>query len=284
MLAAVYQNMGQLALALQHVLAWEKTKSQLAVESASLRYKALTLEFQLETLQRHTELEGLASLGSLVAAITHEINSPLGVIQSSANLNATAAEKLVSGYDAKAVATLQSNAKVIAEATRRISDLVSRLKVFAGIDQARYAKIELLRAVEDSIALLRPEFEDRIKVFVEHEPVPPLYVYPTELHQVFLNLLRNAVQAIQADGIVKIRITADDTWIRVAFTDDGRGIASEALPNLFTPSFSSGSGRVRASLSLFTCMAVVKKHGGDIQVQSENREKARRSPSCFHAP
>jgi two-component system NtrC family sensor kinase len=239
------------------------------VDQAALRYKAIALEAELETLIRHTELEGLASLGGLVGAIAHEINSPLGAIQSAANVATLAAEKLVAGHDPKAVEALVTNAHVITEASRRISSLVARLKVFAGVDQARYARTEIVQAVEDAVALLRPEFEDRVEVHIEHASVPAIYAYPTELHQLFLNLLRNAVQAIEGAGTVTIHMNADEFWIRVAFTDTGRGIAPEQLSGLFAPGFNSGSGRVRASLSLFTCMVIAKKHGGDILVKSQ---------------
>jgi two-component system NtrC family sensor kinase len=77
------------------------------------------------------------------------------------------------------------------------------------------------------------------------------------------------VQAIDGAGTLTIRVTADETWIHVDFVDSGRGIPPDQLRTLFTPGFSSGSGRVRASMSLFTCMAIVKKHRGDIRVQSE---------------
>jgi signal transduction histidine kinase len=88
------------------------------------------------------------------------------------------------------------------------------------------------------------------------------------MHQVFLNLLRNATHAIAGNGKVVIRITADEQRIYVAFADSGPGIPSDVLPHLFSPSFRSDGKRVRASLSLFTCLAVVKKHGGDIGVES----------------
>jgi signal transduction histidine kinase len=220
-------------------------------------------------LEENAELESLASLGGLVAAIAHEINSPLGAILSSANVAMLAAEKLTSGPDAKAVDALLTNARVICEATRRISSLVGRLRVFAGIDQSRYTRVDLVQSIEDTVALLKPEFEDRIAVIIESEPVPVIFGYATELHQLFLNLLRNAVQAIDGAGSLTIRATADETWIHVDFVDSGRGIPPSQLRTLFTPGFSSGSGRVRASLSLFTCMAIVKKHRGDIRVQSE---------------
>ncbi|HYI95015.1 MAG TPA: ATP-binding protein, partial [Bryobacteraceae bacterium] len=268
-LADVYQSTGQLAPALQHVLAWEKAKSELAVDEASLRYRALALESQLETVQRHAELERLVSLGSLVAAIVHEINSPLGAIQSSANVVVRAIEKLSSDSNAKLVDAAKSNAAVITQGAKRIAELVTRLKVFAGVDQARYAKIDIISAIEDCIALLRPEAEDRVTMEVEHDCEPTIYAYASELHQLFLNLIRNGIQAIEGAGTVKVRVHCEDGWFRIEFTDSGRGIPAHLLPNLFTPSFTSGTGRVRASLSLFTSMAVAKKHRGDIEVETE---------------
>jgi tetratricopeptide (TPR) repeat protein len=118
-LADVYQQTGQLAPALQHVFAWEKAKSELAIDEASLRYRVLKLEVQFEMVHRHAELEALASLGSLVSAIVNELNSPLGAIQSSANVSTRALEKLYAGYDVGLLRVLESNAQVIAGAAGR---------------------------------------------------------------------------------------------------------------------------------------------------------------------
>ena len=267
-MAGVYQQQGQLASALQHFMDGEKVKSGLDIEQAALRYKAVVFESQLDALQRRAELEGLASLGGLVAAIAHEINSPLGAIHSSANVATLAAEKLISGHDPKAASVLRSNAQVINDAAHRISELVSRLKVLAGIDQASYTRVDLEHAVNDVVALLKPQYDQRVAVVVESEPVPPIFGYAAELYHVFLNLLSNACQAIEGAGSVTIRIASDERWFRISFTDTGRGIAPELLSQLFTPGFSAGSGRVRASLSLFTCRLIARKHGGEIQVRS----------------
>lgn len=268
-LAGVYQQLGQLAAALQHYMDGEKVKSGLDVDQAALRYKAVIFESQLDALQRRAELEGLASLGGLVAAIAHEINSPLGAIQSSANVATLAAEKLIKGHDPKAVSVLQSNTGVITEAAHRISELVSRLKVLAGIDQASYARVDLDRALHDVVALLKPRFDQRVAVTIESDPTPPIYGYAAELYHVFLNLLSNAIQAIEGAGSVAIRLSADQRWFRVSFTDTGKGIPADLISQLFTPSFNTGAGRVRASLSLFTCRLIARKHGGEIQVRSE---------------
>ena len=266
-LADVYQAQGQLAKALHHFMAADKVRSSLDVDQAALRYKAIIFEQQLEQLQRTAELESMASLGGLVGAIAHEVNSPLGAIQSSAQVTAAAADK-VAAHDPRTASALKTNAQVIIEASHRISELVQRLKLLAGIDQARYTTIDVKRAVQDVIALLRPEFEDRVEVTIECADVPTLFAYATELYQVFLNLLRNAVQAIEGAGSVAICLRTDDEHVRISFRDTGRGIAPEMLPQLFSPAFRSAAGRIRASLSLFTCRLIVRRHGGDISVES----------------
>jgi signal transduction histidine kinase len=268
-LADVYHRQGQLAPALDHFMTFDKVRSGLDVDQATLRYKAVVFESQLETMQRTAELETLASLGGLVAAIAHEINTPLGAIQSSADVAIKAADRLLMSHDVKAAAVLRSNARVIADASLRISELVKRLKLIGGIDQARYSRIDLVSAVEDVVALLRPEFEPRVTVSIEHDDVPPIYAYATELYQVFLNLLRNSVKAIEDAGTVTVRVAGDEHWFRVSFIDSGRGIPEPLVHQVFSPGFTSDSGRVRASLSLFTCLLVAKKHGGDIHVESE---------------
>jgi signal transduction histidine kinase len=268
-LAEVHRQCDQLAAALQHYMTAEKIRSSLDVDRAALRYKAVVFEAQLAALQRDAELESLASLGRLVAAITHEVNSPLGAIQSSADVAMLATGKLLTAHDLKAVNALRANAQVIMDASHRISQLMGRLKLISGIDQARYASIDIPSAIDDVVCLLQPEFRDRVSLSVESEKIPLIYAYASELYQVFINLLRNSIQAIEGSGSVSIRISADDKWFRVAFTDTGHGIPAALLPRLFLPDFNSESGRVRASLSLFACMSVVKKHGGNIHVESE---------------
>jgi tetratricopeptide (TPR) repeat protein len=88
LLATAYEAAGDLASALYHLRCCDKVKSDLAVERSAMRYTAAVHEADLEAVQRQTELNSLATLGSLVAAISHEINSPLGAIQSSADIAA----------------------------------------------------------------------------------------------------------------------------------------------------------------------------------------------------
>jgi signal transduction histidine kinase len=267
-LADAYQRSGQFEAALRHFKEYERVKSELAADQAALRYRAIALQTQLEAFQRSAETEKLAALGSLVAALAHEINSPLGAIRSSGDVVLRAAEKLNEGVSERSVNALRTNSRVIADASRRIEELVNRLKSFAGIDQAAYAQIDLVKAVEDTVALIGAEFDGRVKVTVEHETLPRIYGFAAELSQVFMNLLRNALEAIPERGTVAIKISADSNSFKIAFSDTGRGIAPEHLPHIFTPGFTTQSRRIKASLSLFTCLNIVRRHGGTIEVAS----------------
>ncbi|HET8550585.1 MAG TPA: tetratricopeptide repeat-containing sensor histidine kinase [Bryobacteraceae bacterium] len=267
-LADAYERSGDIGAALRHFKEYEHVKSELAADQAALRYRALALQTQLETFQRSAETEKLAALGSLVAALAHEINSPLGAIRSSGDVVLRAAEKLTEGASERSVNALRTNSRVIADASRRIEELVNRLKSFAGIDQAAYAQIDLVKAIEDTVALIRPEFDGRVTVSVETETVPRVYGFAAELSQVFMNLLRNALEAIPDKGSVTVRLSADSSSIRVAFRDTGRGIVPDHLPHIFTPGFTTQARRVKASLSLFTCLNIVRRHGGTIEVDS----------------
>jgi signal transduction histidine kinase len=94
-------------------------------------------------------------------------------------------------------------------------------------------------------------------------------VYGAELNQVFMNLLRNAAQAIEGSGSITLQTRADETSIRIRVKDSGRGIPPELCDAIFNPSFNRDGDRVRASLSLFGCLNIARKHGGDIAVDSK---------------
>ena len=111
-------------------------------------------------------------------------------------------------------------------------------------------------------------FAGGLRFSAEYAPLPKLNGYGAELNQVFMHLLRNAVQAIDGPGTVRLSATADDQAIHISVTDSGRGITSAQRDAIFNPAFNRNGSRVRASLSLFGCLNTVRKHGGEIEVNS----------------
>jgi signal transduction histidine kinase len=287
-LSDIYEKLGDLQSALHHYKAYEKIKTELFSDQATLRHKALELESQLEIHRlRNVELaelleqlqvtqaellnrEKMAALGSLVAALAHEINSPLGVIQSSSDLTFRVADRLAGSADPKtSIEALRTNARLIKDASQRIGKLVTSLKSFAQLDRAEFGDFDILQALDHILALLEPEFRGRVDVIRDLEPLPIINVYGAELNQVFMNLLRNAAQAIEGPGTVTLQTRADDASIRIVVRDTGRGIPPELCDAIFNPSFNREGDRVRASLSLFGCLNIARKHGGDIAVDSK---------------
>jgi signal transduction histidine kinase len=286
-LSEMYETSGNLAEALHHYKAYEKIKAELFSDQAILRNKAIELEAQLEIHRlRNVELaqlldelqatqaellnrEKLASLGSLVAALAHEINSPLGVIQSSSDLTLRCADKLGGDSNSNAaIDVLRTNARLISDASQRIGKLVTSLKGFAHLDRAEFGEVDVMQSLEHTLALLEPEFRGRVTIERDYGPIPRLNAYGAELNQVFMHLLRNAAQAIDGPGIVRVSTKADDQAIRISVTDSGRGLSPAQRDGIFNPAFNKEGNRVRASLSLFGCLNTARKHGGNIEVFS----------------
>jgi two-component system NtrC family sensor kinase len=309
LLSEIYESGGRLQESLFHRKACQKAQRELWAEQSTLRHKALELEAQLESVQKDFEIhvlrnielkqkneelarlleqlqatqaelvstEKLAALGSLAAALAHEINSPLGVIRSSGDTTVRYIEKILnkggesSGkfeLDRAAFKTLQVNARLILDASKRIGSAVATLKSFAGIDQAEYAKLNLESALEEVLALVEPEFQSRIRILRQFQGVPSIYCFGPELKQVFMNLVRNAAEAIDSGGTIAVSTSLDDQNIRISVTDTGRGIPPDQLRRIFNPGFNQREGRVKAALGLFGCLSIVRKHGGDIQATS----------------
>ena len=279
---------GDLPKALHHYKSYEKIKTDLFSDQASLRHKAIELESQLEIHRlRNVELaelleqlqatqaellnrEKMASLGSLVAALAHEINSPLGVIQSASDLTLRCADKLsATSEPTPAITTLRTNARLVADAGQRIGRLVTSLKAFAHLDRAEFGEIDVVQSLEHTLALLEPEFRGKITVDREYGFVPKLNAYGAELNQVFMNLLRNAAQSMEGQGSIHVRTLSDDEAVQISVKDSGRGIPESQRESIFVPGFNKEGSRVRASLSLFGCLNIARKHGGEIKVDSE---------------
>jgi signal transduction histidine kinase len=110
---------------------------------------------------------------------------------------------------------------------------------------------------------------DKLTVIKEYGEIPRIQCYPNELNQAFMNLLRNAGQAIDQQGTIIISTYTEDTRVFVEISDTGKGIAPEDLPRIYDPGFTTQSGGVGKGLGLSIVYNIVQKHNGDIKVESE---------------
>jgi len=225
----------------------------------------------------------MSALGNLVAGVVHEINSPLGSIKSSADLLNRGIEKVLGILDSASLPeSLQRNGGLdgplqvlkntnvnLAAAAERLGTIVQGMKKFVRLDGAALQRANLNEDLESTLVLLRHKLKRGVTVVEDYGAIPDIYCYPGELNQVFMNLLMNAALAVRENGCIRIQTFAGDGRVYIRIADDGKGIPSERMGNLFDPGFTSAGPSVRMRTGLFASYNILQKHRGAIQVESE---------------
>ncbi len=226
---------------------------------------------------RVLEADRLASLGTLVAGIAHEINNPLSYIL--ANLRFVSeilgAPPGTGGLtlrpeDVHELKTALDEVELGAERVRRI---VRDLRVFSRAEESNPEPVDLAEILEASIKLVRAEIGDRIFVTRDLNAVPHVMGDASRLGQVFVNLLLNAAQSIPAErtsgGRIDIVAGEASDFVRVQVTDNGVGIAPQNMGRIFQPFFTTKPVGVGTGLGLPICQSIVAALGGRIHVASD---------------
>ncbi len=259
-----------------------KTEEQeLALRTRNTELQQTLAQLQ-EAQQQLIMKEKMASLGNLVAGVAHEINNPIGAVNSSADNARRAAVKLrelISGSDdlrrlvsetdmEKLLNVLDENTIITATASRRIAHIVKSLKSFARLDEADFQRASVEDGLETTLTLVQHEFKNRIEVVREYAGVPPILCFPNELNQVFMNLLVNSSQAIRGKGQVVVKTAFDQNWAYIVVSDTGIGIPPASLSRVFDPGFTTKGVGVGTGLGLSISYNIIKKHDGEISVTS----------------
>jgi signal transduction histidine kinase len=217
----------------------------------------------------------LASLTRLVAGVAHELNTPLGALKTNAQVGGRAGEVLKSAIPEpdkkveRALNALDQAQRAGSAAVERVSSIVESLKRFARLDQAEVQLADVRECLATCIELLPSDAKARIAVTATFSEVPRISCRPGHLNQAFMNLLENAVQAIDGEGKIEVRIAERDGQIAIAVEDTGRGIPKERLASIFDPTFASGGARTKMGFGLASSKSIVADHGGTIDIQSE---------------
>ena len=226
--------------------------------------------------------EKMASLGMLVAGVAHEINTPIGAINSMHNTLVRAIERLKSTLSTmiteesdgqqkinKMLKVIEDANKVLTSGTERVTNIVKRLRSFARLDEAELKQVDIHEGIEDTLTMVHHELKNKVAVERRFGDVSPIFCYPSQLNQVYLNLLINAIQAIEDKGKITITTFQQDNHVHIQFNDTGVGIPEEAINRLFVPGYTTKDRGVGTGLGLSICHQIVKSHDGDILVESE---------------
>ncbi len=255
--------------------------------------------------ERQTQLvraEKLASLGQLAAGIAHEINNPVGYVTSNLQtldrqlselrpllelqrelLAGESAEERV--LSAELLARLRALWKqvdvenlitempeIIQESltgARRIKEIVQSLRSFSREDEGTPQIVDLNTELESTLRMVWNELKYKCEVKRDFGELPSVTCYPTQINQVFTNLLVNAAQAIETRGVIRIRTSPRQHEVVVEISDTGKGMSRETLARLFTPFFTTKPRGQGTGLGLSISRDIVTRHGGRIDVQSE---------------
>ena len=230
-----------------------------------------------ETQSQLVMQEKMASLGDLVAGVTHELNSPLGAVNSMHDTLTRAVVKLqetMAEYDDNR--TIRSICRAIGDANRgmasgveRVTAIVRSLRNFVRLDEAEFQMADIHEGIESTLTLLAAQIGDGIRVVKDYADLQPVGCSPGQLNQVFMHLIKNAIQAVEGNGEIEIRTVQDGETVSIKIRDNGKGIPPEQLERIFDFGFNSTDSRVKMGFGLPTTYKIVQEHKGEIHIVSE---------------
>jgi signal transduction histidine kinase len=229
---------------------------------------------ELADLRRHLVTSArLAAVGELAAGIAHEINNPLAFVRSNlSQLEEIWKELRLLPTDpahAERLRDVDALFEESIEGVDRAAEIVRSVRSFAHAGSATRELTELRPLLEDVLHVASAQLRSRVNVLREFDDALPRVVCaPQQLRQVFLNLIINAAQAVDAGGHVLVATRWDDDHVIVSVADDGCGIPPELIDRIFDPFFTTKPVGVGTGLGLGIAHQIVSSHGGEIQVES----------------
>jgi two-component system, NtrC family, sensor kinase len=249
------------------------------------------------------QAEKMSSLGQLVAGIVHEINTPLLYVLNNATMTAENVEELrgcvTAAAELGALAkdhgagspAVQAAVNELAESTdvaevtetideivaltqdntdglHQISELIQSLKDFSRLDRAAEDRFDVREGIDKTLLITKNLLKYGVTVEKHFADVPQILCAPSRINQVFINLVTNAVQAMDGNGTLTITTSARDGWVDVCVQDTGCGIAPEHIDKIMDPFFTTKPVGQGTGLGLSIVRKIVDEHGGHITVDS----------------
>lgn len=223
--------------------------------------------------------ESAASLSRLAAAVSHEMNTPLGALLSGVDtLLLLGAKQASSGPDEQPrLVRLQADVrKSMQQSALRLKELVARMQRFTYLDQAEVQPADVNELIRDVAALVAPELKSSTQLDLRLQPVSPVVCHPQQISIVFSSLISNALNALNGNGRIVVASRQNINEVEVDIEDNGRGISMEERENIFDPGFRVSGGRIATgNWSMFNSRQIVREHGGDIRIASSEGKGTR---------
>ena len=249
---------GRLAASLNEMVASLHARAQ-RLEEEELKHTEELMHLQ----SRMAHSEKLASMGRLAAGVAHELNTPLGGVLSLAML---ALEECDESHP------VRKDLEVIVKQALHCREIVKGLLAFAHQSESGAAKTDVNSVIESTLALLERQaiFQNVRTRRTLGEGLPPVFIDPSRLQSVIMNVVMNAVDAMEGTGTLGVETTLDEAGgqVLIRISDTGKGIPDKIKPLIFEPFFTTKKPGEGTGLGLAVVYGIVKKAGGRISVDS----------------
>ncbi len=249
--------------------------------NVSLEQKVVDRTRHLHEAQaRLVQSEKMASMGRLIAGFAHEINNPIGAVQSTnstlsssiTKLNNTLTEPDSDSKTAqlqKLLTVMNDLVRVNSEGAKRVGDMVQKMKSFIQLDEGELQRIDIHEGIDTTIELFTARSDNQLEFIKDYADLPQIACYPAKLNQVYWQLFDNAKKAMNGTGEIQIKTAVHDSYITIEIADSGKGIAEKDLAHIFEPGFTNWSVGVGVGLGLSICYQIIQEHKGNLTVSSE---------------
>jgi len=234
-----------------------------------------------ETQLQMIEKARLATLGKLIAAINHELNTPVGALASGLDLLWSYYATACHAAKPSERAAMEELKQAVDAACKRIAQVASSLREFVRLDAAEAGRVDVRRCLDAVAELLGPQLDGRITLRRDYHDIPPIYCRAPHLNQALWEIVTNAIESISGPGTITLGARRAGAGVVLTIADTGRGIPPVEIDQLFEPRLRSREGRVRMSLGLALASKIVHEEGGRIEASSE---PGRGSTISIHLP
>ncbi|MDJ0751397.1 MAG: ATP-binding protein [Woeseiaceae bacterium] len=250
------------------------------------------------------QAEKMSSLGELVAGISHEINTPLWYLISNSTVLQERMEAIseLCSINEEIITTVRAKedlkpvlkkgianiARLLDEGLRddideardlicdsiegleELTELAQSLKDFSRMDRAREGEMDVHDGINKTLLIAKNKLKNKVTIHKHYGELPTIHCSPSQINQVFLNLLTNAADAIEETGDIVIQTKTVDDGIRISFADTGAGIPEDLLAKIRDPFFTTKDVGKGTGLGLSIVDQIVTAHGGELIIESES--------------
>lgn len=270
---AWWKNQQKKALLMQKNQELESEKEKLEKTLAQLN---LTQEQLIHS-------EKMASLGQLTAGIAHEINNPINFVSNNiqalkmdlADLQHFMPKNISQKNDLNELTgEIQELMQSIERGIERTRDIVLDLLTFARNEEGDFSDVSLHDCIDGALAFLNHKTNNKCQIIKKYAEIPSIKGHYGKLNQVFLNIISNAIHAVQnksnvTNGLVEIDAQIEEKHIKISIKDNGHGMDESTKKRIFEPFFTTKAVGEGTGLGLAICYGIIKQHQGNISVESE---------------